>query len=103
MPTRERSCNPDQAELAAFGGVYDALSPVAYGLALRIVGPELAGQVLVDAFVLLWKTGWKTEAQAELRERLLNIVLPMAIDGLPRGAAALPERAPGRLAKSPIS
>ena len=70
----------DRESLAA---VYDAYGPLAYGLALRIVGSQAeAEDVVQESFLALWRQAERLDAEKGLRSYLLSIVHHRAIDGL---------------------
>ncbi len=62
--------------------LYDAYGPALYGVALRVVQtPELAEQVVQDAFVKIWRNGAAYDAaKGRLFTWMLNIVRNTAID-----------------------
>ena len=72
----------DRDSLAA---VYDAYGPLAYGLALRIVGSQTeAEDVVQESFLALWRQAERLDADKGLRSYLLSIVHHRAIDRLRR-------------------
>ena len=68
----------DRSCLAA---VYDAYSPLAYGLALRLLNSSSdAEDVVQESFLALWRQSGRLEPERGLRSYLLSIVHNRAID-----------------------
>jgi RNA polymerase sigma factor (sigma-70 family) len=71
-----------QQDRTVISDLYDAYGPALYGVALRVVQiPELAEQVVQDAFVKIWRNGASYDAtKGRLFTWMLNIVRNTAID-----------------------
>lgn len=65
----------------AFGFLYDKYAPVFYGVILEIVkSEELAGKVLMDVFICIWKTIDQFDEKCKLLTWLLRIANIQAIN-----------------------
>lgn len=74
-------------ERDAFATLYDRYAAAAYGLALRMVGPSLAEEIVQDAFVRVWEHAATFDAgRAKFSTWLLTLVRYRAIDELRRMA-----------------
>ena len=65
--------------------VYEALSPIAYGLALRLLGSGSdAEDIVQESFLALWRQAERLDPGRGLRSYLLSIVHHRAVDRLRR-------------------
>ena len=70
---------------AALAVAYDQYAPVVYGLAVRLVGPDLAGDICQEVFVALWDHPERVDPRrGSLRAFLVTVARRRCIDHLRR-------------------
>ena len=78
-------------ERSSMAAVYDAYSPIAYGLALRLLNSSSdAEDVVQESFLALWRQSDRVNPERGLRSYLLSIVHNRAVDRI-RGRVRKPE------------
>lgn len=78
----ERLQAAQQGDMEAFAELFEELRPVVYAVATRLVGPDEAGDVVMNAFLKAWHALPAFRRGASLKTWLFRIVSNCALDCL---------------------
>ncbi|MCX7590936.1 MAG: sigma-70 family RNA polymerase sigma factor [Kiritimatiellae bacterium] len=85
-PEEERLRAAQRGDMDAFAELFEELRPVVHAVATRLVGPDEAGDVVMDAFLKAWHSLPDFRRGSSLKTWLFRIVSNCALDHL-RGRA----------------
>lgn len=71
-----------QGDMEAFVQLFEPLRPQVYAVAARLVGPDEAGDVVMDAFLKAWEALPKFRGRSSLKTWMYRIVSNCALDRL---------------------